>query len=72
MKAAKSTKKQEPEKRKPGRPFQGFTEPVMTRVSPELKDWLAGLVRQSGLREGDLVRRFLEDAKAAKWSPGAP
>lgn len=52
-----------------GRPFEGLTEPVMTRVTRETKQWLAALVHQSGIREGELVRRVLDAARKQKWIP---
>lgn len=55
--------------KKRGRPFQGHTEPVMTRVAPEAKSWLQALVRKTGIREGDIVRRIIDDARDRQWSP---
>lgn len=55
-------------KRGRGRPPSGNEQPLHTRVRPEIKNWLAELRRASGLREGELVRRVLDDARARGWS----
>ena len=54
---------------KKGRPYQGYVHPVMTRVDAEVDAWLDALVRETGIRHGELVRRILEDARRREWHP---
>ncbi len=56
-------------KPKTGRPSLGLDASLTAHITADSKGWLAELVRTSGLREGELVRRILEDARARSWSP---
>lgn len=59
----------QPKQQPPGRPSQGLTEALTTHITPEVKTWLAKLVRTSGLREGELVRRIIDAARDGGWNP---
>jgi hypothetical protein len=54
---------------KPGRPSDGLSEALSAHITPEMKTWLADKVRETGLRQGDIVRRILDDARDRDWSP---
>lgn len=54
---------------KGGRPSQGLDASLTAHITSTSKDWLSELVRESGLREGELVRRIIDDARAREWRP---
>jgi hypothetical protein len=56
-------------KPKTGRPSLGLSASLNTHITPETKDWLTEHIRKSGLREGDIVRRILNDARIRGWKP---
>ena len=57
------------EKKNGGRPNLGFSAPLTAHITPETKSWLAEMVRESGLREGEVIRRMIDDARSKRWSP---
>ena len=46
-----------------------YTHSVYIRVDEPMHDWIGQLVARYGLRETDLLRRVLEDARLSQWNP---
>lgn len=44
---------------------------VYARIDPATHAWLSGLVHDFGMRESELIRRALEDARVGGWDPVA-
>lgn len=51
------------------RPARDPRSPVITRLAPTTKRWFVDLARSLGLRQAELLRRLIEEARRRDWHP---